>query len=772
VALVGLAVAISASCSDEGVTPGGDSRAPELTLARMDAPDTAVAFSVKVSDQFGIKYVDVAVSGGVETAFADTIRTAQTTFTRQYTIAVPRAVPPGTRIQVIARATDGAGNESKADTLSLAAGNVTPPDVRITSPASGTTVVAGKNVLLGFSARSGLKVKYVGFRVTGAVTAADSTALGSPLRDSVSTLDTLAIPANASGQATVTSFVIDSTGQRFNGSSIALTVASPSSVTSTPVVSFGHTSRVEVTDTIQVSASDISGIKVLGYEVRDSTGTLVAADSAVFDGSFTPLFKTFRMNLAVSSFPAKRYLQAFARNGSGASTRAYAGGATARIDTVTVVAGVTHALPNGGTVADAYFHPRKDRLYLSNIARNRLDVFNMAQQSFDAQGIDVGSRPWGLAPWPANRDGSPGDTLLVANSGGTTVSYVNLNGAGAGREVYRYGLPNIVAYSVTSERSATTSEIIRVRRVYDFSDRPQYIAATCQGAVGPTVPCGDVVLVYSTQPTAGQTLPFPNQGTVRSENLTRQTSHFFFEQAIGTTAGRSDTLEIERFPAKDSRGAFNGVYAQLVKPEVVTVRVAELAFRDTTYVRNSGNFQRAVVAEGGAVENSRALLYDVTRGLEPVRQEIDLGVSPSTEVRDFIANTSTTIFGAAINFDGELAAIRGNASTALIGSTLRLQGLMSTTTANPGFDFHPRNAGTNSTPATRLAFAASAEPQIEIFDTFCYQRVAVLPVRDPIIGPIKSARRQNGQIVLVGATARGVVIANLADTFTTTCQQP
>jgi CHASE2 domain-containing sensor protein len=76
---------------------------------------------------------------------------------------------------------------------------------------------------------------------------------------------------------------------------------------------------------------------------------------------------------------------------------------------------------------------------------------------------------------------------------------------------------------------------------------------------------------------------------------------------------------------------------------------------------------------------------------------------------------------------------------------------------------------TSSTPlTTRLAFAASGEPSIEIYDTYCYQRVSTIPVRDPIIGPIKSAFR-NGRIVLVGATARGVVIVSVDNTFTTSC---
>ena len=59
---------------------------------------------------------------------------------------------------------------------------------------------------------------------------------------------------------------------------------------------------------------------------------------------------------------------------------------------------------------------------------------------------------------------------------------------------------------------------------------------------------------------------------------------------------------------------------------------------------------------------------------------------------------------------------------------------------------------------------------IEIYENRSYARVNVIPIRDPIIGPIKAAYRvSTGQLVLVGATARGVVIATLPNTFTTTC---
>jgi hypothetical protein len=715
----------------------------------------------------------VSVSGGVAFSFDTTFTSAVTSTTLPFTLSVPRSVPAGTSVTVIGFATDGAGNRSPTDTLRLTVGNLLPSDARIISPVSGTVAVVGKSIVVSIVGRSGLRVRSLGFTTSGVLTTADSTVFTTPLRDSVSVSDTLTIPAGTPvGQLTVTPFVYDSLGQRSLGPSIILTVQTVGSTTSSPVVTFGTTPRVEVTDTIHVAASDQTGIVTLGYEVRSSpTGAVEAADSLISTGQITSLFRTFNMRLPYTSFPHTVFVRAFATNSNG--TRAYAllpGGAV-RTDTITVVAGATRPLPSGGSVADALYHPVKDRLYLTNIDRNRLEVFAFADSSFKSS-IPVGSRPWGIAAWPRDRSGTMGDTILVANSGGTSISYVDLNATSvlfpSGRDVAAYALPNLIAYSVTSVESATVPGLtITQRTKYDFSDRPQFIAATCRGSTAPGAACGEVLLVYSTSPTGGQSLPFPNKGSVRWESLTNRTSHFFFEHALGQGAGRADTLEIERWAA----AGFGSDQLLVSKDRGLLFVVENLGFRDTTYVRNSGNFRRAVLGEGGPVLGSRALMYDATRGMEAhALPSVDLGVSGAQDVSDFIANTFSRVKGAAINFDGELAAIRGD-STYLLDATLRLQGLFQTSGGNPGFDFHPNNSG-NGTSVPRsscYSFAASSEPVIEIYENRSYARVNLVPIRDPIIGPIKAALRPNGEIVLVGATVRGVVIVTLPSNFVSGC---
>jgi hypothetical protein len=767
-----------------------------------------IAFSALAKDNIGLRTIHIQAIGAVGLVFDTTFTSAVTNITLPFTLFASRSVPAGTPVTITAFDVDGAGNTSAVDTLRMATGNVPPPIVKVLSPFSGSSAVLGKSILVTVMGVTAIKVRSLGLMTTGPVVRADSTIYSSPLRDSLTMQDTVAIPLTATaGTLTITPFLRDSLGQRAVGPSITITVQTAAQVNSVPVVNAycvgsqafdnacGHGRRVEVTDTVHVEADDPSGIAQLGYEVRSTVGGPIN-DSATFisNGQLTFQPHTFNMRLPYSNFPTTAYIQVFARNTNGVRAYAKLASGLDRIDTVTVVAGVTRALPLGGTVADALYHPGKDRLYLTNIDRNQVEVFNLGDSSFKAPVI-VGSRPWGLTVWPRDRNGTMGDTLLIANSGGTDISYVDLDAgtSGSGLEVFRYELPIIVVYSVTTVQSAAGLPFQQKTR-YDFSSRPQFPAATCI-VVGTA--CSEVVMAYTTTPTPGQAAPFISlNGTIRWENLTRgvtalgkqdpHTSHFFFEPAIGQSAGRSDTLQIVRFDANGIDTVVVVPYQQLMGAGParysITVALPNLGFRDTTFARNSGSFQRAIFGEGGSVFGSRVVAYDVNRGFQNtvtdangVQQPlavpvVDVGVSPATAVGDFIANTFAEVKGVSINFDGSLSAIRAD-STYMLNPLLRLQGTLNTTVSNAGLDFHPLNTGPNSFPlVTRLMFAASSQPQIDIFDTHCYKLVSSIPIRDPIIGPIKAAYRiSTGQLVLVGATARGVVIAQLPNTFATTC---
>ena len=84
-----------------------------------------------------------------------------------------------------------------------------------------------------------------------------------------------------------------------------------------------------------------------------------------------------------------------------------------------VASGRTVELPTGGLIMDAAVDTLRRNLLLTNMGRNRVEVFRLDTETFGSA-IGVGSEPWGLT---LDRSG---DRLLVANSGGTNVSIVDL----------------------------------------------------------------------------------------------------------------------------------------------------------------------------------------------------------------------------------------------------------------------------------------------------------------------------------------------------------
>ena len=793
-AALALAAMLAACVASDSTNGLSDKNAPTVSLSAGSVSDSQLTFNVSATDNLGLLHVNaVAGAPGISLVCDTTFNTAVTTFTRMCTIGVPSSVPIGTTVTVLAQSVDGNHNISPVDTLLMVTGGGSPSVVVLTSPRNSPrdTIPVGFTTAVSVSGKAKSKVFVLGWEVAGvfAPPRRDSTRYPSPMLDSTALNRQADFTGATPGTGTITPFMYDSLGRLYVGAPVTIEVVATAGTNTIPVVDFGITKRIEVTDTIHVTATDRAGVHVIGYVIRDMAqppnDTIIARDSVIVAANVSTAIHTFKMALPIATFPKGVTAQAFATNNTGRqdSARIPVGSTgVVRRDTVTVVAGLTRPLPSGGRVADGIYHTPSNRLYLSNIEKNQLEVFSLADSSFHAP-IAVGSRPWGIAARPLNRAGAMTDTLIVANSGGTLLSFVDVN-AVTPHEVYRYALPNILFFTVTSVTGPGGS-IVEHRKQHDFSDRPQYVAATCTGAGV----CGDLVVAYSTTPTAGQTLPFTNQGTIRYENITQRTSHFFFEQAVGQSdAANIDTIEVDRFAA----GGY-GIDATLVPflqgpfitgPDTsffsVTTNTPLIGFRDTTFTRNSGNFQRAVFGEGGRVgstsglPNARAMTFDVTVGMVttfvgkghlyvlPV-PVFDGGISRPGAVSDFIANTSTSVSGVAINFDGGASAVRAD-STALFDLGLRLQGLLQTSAGNAGVDFHPLNTGVprpGATGGTQLMFTASAQAEIQVWNTNTYQLCLSVPTRDPVIGPIKSAALAGGATMIVGATTYGVVVVTI-----------
>src|SRR3954466_13291598 len=341
-----------AACNDTtSIDPQRDRVPPTLTLTAVGGrADTVISFTTQAKDNLGLKTIHVQAIGAVGFVYDTVFTSAVTNIQLPFTLFASRSVPAGTPVTITAEALDGAGNSSGIDTLVMATGNVPPPEVKVISPFSGSSAVLGKSILVTVMGKTAIKVRSLGLQTTGPVVRADSTIYSSPLLDSLTMQDTIAIPANAApGTLTITPFLRDSLGQRATGPSITITVQTAAQINSVPVVNnycttsqafdnaCGHGKRVEVSDTVHVEADDPSGIAQLGYEVRSAVGGPID-DQATFasNGQLTFQPHTFAMKLPYTTFPTTAYIQVFAQNTNGVRAYAKLPSGADRIDTVVV----------------------------------------------------------------------------------------------------------------------------------------------------------------------------------------------------------------------------------------------------------------------------------------------------------------------------------------------------------------------------------------------------------------------------------------------------
>jgi hypothetical protein len=202
--------------------------------------------------------------------------------------------------------------------------------VRLTSPAPASLFVNGKRTTLTLVAASALKVRAVGYRVSGPFALADSVVFAPGAeRDSAVVVDTLEVPQGApAGVLTVRPFVVDGAGRVAEGAPVAYAVQSVGGTDTRPVVSAGFGPRLEATDTVRVSASDPVGLRSYGYEVllRADTTRRLGADSVLLaDGTLTNDARRFALALdtallAAQPLPVRVLVRAFATNAAGRRT--------------------------------------------------------------------------------------------------------------------------------------------------------------------------------------------------------------------------------------------------------------------------------------------------------------------------------------------------------------------------------------------------------------------------------------------------------------------
>lgn len=796
-------------CNEQQLAPGvSRDLAPPTVQILKTAGDTmdvkqGLTFSVSAQDNLALKSISIVLTGGLNKTYDVSFTQVTTSTTVPISESFPANTTVGGDVVITVTASDGAGNAAQAVVDSVFLKNDQALTVRLLTPQNNAQTSAGRSLPIEVMAKQVQGVRKLGWITSGAFASpiGDSLTFTSGFSDSLVFADTLTLPASpTTGTFQITAFAVDSSLRRATATPVTILIQSTANDVTPPTVTFQVDKRVEVDDTITVTATDPSGIERLGWTATDLNGNVVGGDSATgLSTSITNVTRRWALGFGFANLPQSVIVSAFAVDGNGNRGSSVAPSAPAPsagpqraaqangIDTILVVNGVTRPLPNGGRVVDAIFNSRLNagEVYLTNVERNRLEVFQLADSSFDPAGIAVGAQPVGIALWPRDTLGDFGDTVVVANSGGTNLSIVDV---ALRRERRRHKLPNFQIQSVQTELDAATGTLKLKITEYDFSDRPLYLGMTCRPTTGSTNCAADsIYAVYSTTGTAGQAATpenFVDRGTVRWEDLTSATphSHFFWEQAAVSPSPDADTLQIiiDRGPGTTQELDLSAACG-------VTVTLLELGFADTTLVRNSGNFTHALVGEGGtgvdpATVFARAIGYDATDGVQITpcdtividsipfagQEARDLGISPSIRVRDFVVNTSAFVKSIGVNFNGLTNLIRMD-SIYIFDEGLRLQGIIGVGGANPGMDLnfnHAFDAGAAGTPTfggglnpnDRLIFAASENAEIDVYDTFFYGKVTTIPIKDPIIGPLRVSKNAGGQQVLVGATKNGVVV--------------
>jgi hypothetical protein len=818
---IGILLGVLAAC-ETARNPGGiqrDLTSPTISLTTTagDTQDIAggLRFRVDAADNLALRQIRLVYTGG-DIGIQDTFFTGTNpTITLNKTKTYPNGSGAGGLVQIVGRAVDGAGNFDE-DTLFLFLRNVQALQVRLLDPQPGALASTGRSIPITVEAVQNTGISKIGFLVspTTAITNPttppnDSLVFSIPLADSVRYTDTLNVIATT-GTFVVVGFAEDSAGRRGTSGTVTVQIQSAANDNTPPVVNHVAGVRVEVAESITVRATDPSAISWLGLEVRNLAGTQLRFDSVnVAAGNLTDVTRRFSLSLAgiVTAFPTDIVIRGYGCDNATARNCAYSTVGTSGIldvDTITVVAGVTVPLPAGGRIADAIFNANRNELYLTNPSLSRLEIFQVANTTFVASGVPTaGPQPWGLALWPRDTLGNYADTVVVANSGGTQLSIIDVSPA-VRRLLWRQDLPN---YLIETYKVILGPPLREEILVFDVSDRPQYVATVCRPGGGVTCHADSVFAIYSTTPTQSSASPFQGRATLRMEKLINTTNpaqlfgHLFYELAGDSTLssiGR-DTLRIE-----ERRGRpYNTEKVVLSACAGITIDMARFGLGDSTFVRNSGNFTHALMGEGGNITTAfaRVVGYTTKAALEhgpstatfcptnlatyPVGHPLagqfvvsdsgenhkDRGVTPAIDVSDFISNTGVTISSVAINFNGGTNAVRAD-SIYFLDEGLRLKGTSAAPLGASGMDMnynHAFAAGAGGTPPfggggnpnDRLLFSARPDGNIDVWDTFFYGAVGSVPVRDPIIGPLRVARDGSGNQLLFGVTTRGVVVVQL-----------
>ncbi len=454
------------------------------------------------------------------------------------------------------------------------------------------------------------------------------------------------------------------------------------------------------------------------------------------------------------------------------------------------VSGMTVLLPGGGVIGDAVVDTARQRLFLSNVQKNRVELLSLSSMTFRSGGIAVGSRPWGLfiGGFDPLTGEARSDTLIVANSGGTNISYIGLAGSdpdGLAEDTQKRLLtPNALLWIAERKTDNTGAPVFVVDPPIQFSDRPQFVAQDSLGRIvystvpTPAAPNGTIRVADSdpAPSVSGDTVevviftryaPFtPAAGHVSIERVDSVLSAgagplgpllAIFDHRVGFPGQRGYAIVDPYRLDVDSLNAANGWDVGLYVD--VDWNLDALALHDTTFIAASGDRGEIAVGEGAASPYGRIMVY----------RAADRGISDAVATSDLIGNVSERVNGLALNRDGALGAARGTQGAYYFTGQqqspgeLRLQGVFEGDLGadGAGAALHPDHTGVIAATGSSYSFIGTDRSTVKIIDTVHFLEVGEIAIRDDIVGPLRATRALPADNAGLAPGSSNYVIAKL-----------
>lgn len=830
-AALGLGAGLSACDSDKNawsrLPTGGDSEtrdgaAPEIAITSPDATWRAavgdsVLVTVRATDDVGVEAVRLegfSLRGSADLGTQTRVVRLETkvvelsglpeavrdTTLSRFLLATSDSLAEDT-VYIAATVVDVAGRQY-ADTVTISIGG---PRVQVVSPAAGAAVRAGTPLEVRLSASDNAgRIEAIRLQMSGGA-AIDTVLRIDPPEETVDTVVVLPLPASAAGAATLLATAVTTSADTASGIPVSLDVIPVGGDETPPVVSFelALPPRLEVDDsvTVRVSATDGTQVERVGVTIRPivalAAGTdtlpLRSAEVAGSEGEFRyslddlgawePTAGGYTLRLEVSGFAVDTAGNCAAANSPGrplsgacdparpAPATVVTSASTPQRNDVRVVRGATTMLGAADRLVDLVADAAGRRVFASNHSRNRVEVLGFGASSFQNP-VSVGSAPWGLAI------GRGGDTMFVANSGGTNISVVPLR-AGTVREAARIRTSNVRLYGFNYD---IRTDSVQVLTEHDYSDRPQFLGQLASGR-----------LMYSTRPTATA-----SDGTIRIFDAARDTTtdynrgtevltHYAIDgksEGKGIVVNALEVDAVEGFllvwPRRLQAGAGDppAIMATptVLRDSLTRLRAAgltdtridlyadieDVGISDTTFVAVSNNHRAIAFGEGGTNPGRVFYYRDSASGLA--------GSTVNTD--DLVGNAAERVVGLALNGDGTLGLARG-AESYFFDGNLRLQGVVESGQPSGGVALHPSNVGYPNSAALRIGFVSGVDddgqPYVDVVDSYSFRQLRRIPIREPIQGtlvavPVTAGDPEAGSkaIRLFGITAGGVVEIGLA----------